>query len=48
LKLRDIPGMDRYHDFQKENLKLADIILLVYDVTDLQSFEDIEKWFKMI
>jgi Ras-related protein Rab-6A len=40
--------MDKYQDFQKEQLKLVDILLLVYDVTDKQSFEDIENWFKMI
>ena len=40
--------MDKHQDFQKEQLKLVDILLLVYDVTDMQSFEDIENWFKMI
>ena len=40
--------MDKYQDFQKEQLKLVDIMLLVYDVTDKQSFDDIENWFKMI
>ena len=40
--------MDKYYEFQKEQLKMANIILLVYDVTDKQSFEDIEKWFKLI
>ena len=48
MKLRDIPGMDKYQDFQKEQLKLVDIMLLVYDVTDKQSFDDIAKWFNMI
>ena len=27
---------------------MADIILLIYDVTDQQSFDDIEKWFQVI
>ena len=27
---------------------MADIILLVYDITDQNSFDEIEKWFKMI
>jgi GTPase SAR1 family protein len=40
--------MDKYYEFQKEQLKMANIILLVYDVTDKQSFEDIAKWFKLI
>ena len=40
--------MEKYTEFQKEQLKIADIILLVYDVTDQQSFEDIEKWFELI
>ena len=44
----NIINMEKYLEFQKEQVKLADIILLVYDVTDEQSFKDIEKWFKMI
>ncbi len=40
--------MDRYFDFQKELIKMADIILLVYDVTDEYSFKEIEKWFEVI
>ena len=40
--------MDKFFDFTKEQIKLADIILLVYDVTDEYSFKEIEKWFEVI
>ena len=40
--------MNKYIEFQKEQVKAAEIILLVYDVTDEESFTEIEKWFNMI
>ena len=40
--------MRKYIDFQKEHIKTADIILLVYDVTDQESFDGIAYWFKVI
>ena len=49
LKIRDTPGMDKYRNFQIEQLKQANIILLVYDVTDQESFDSIKnKWFKIL
>ena len=45
LKIRDAPGMDKYIEFKKEQLKMADIILLCYDATDQQSFDEIKKYF---
>ncbi|MFN9900637.1 MAG: ADP-ribosylation factor-like protein [bacterium] len=29
-------------------MKLVDIMILVYDVTDKKSFDDIKNWFKLI
>ena len=37
--------MEKYIEFKKEQLKMADIIFLVYDVTDKESFKDIVEWF---
>ena len=42
LKIRDTPGMDKYRNFQIDQLKQANIILLVYDVTDKESFKAIK------
>ena len=36
------------HSKHKNQLKMGDIIILVYDITDKSSFDEIEKWFEMI
>ena len=40
--------MKKYTEYQKDKLKIANIIFLVYDVTDQKTFEELEKWFKLI
>ena len=41
--------MEQYLKYTKDQLKLADVILLVYDVTNPNPLEAIkEKWFKII
>ena len=37
--------MEKYKQYTEEQLKLADVVLLVFDVTDKSSFESINsKW----
>ena len=41
--------MEKYKQYTEEQLKLADVVLLVFDVTDKSSFESINsKWIKLI
>ncbi len=48
LHMNDLPRNENSHEILFVNLKNADIILLVYDVTNEKSFKDIEKWFEAI
>ena len=41
--------MEKYKQYTEEQLKLADVVLLVFDVTDKSSFESINsKWIQLI
>jgi GTPase SAR1 family protein len=41
--------MEKYKQYTEEQLKLADVVLLVFDVTDKSSFESISsKWIQLI
>ena len=44
----DTAGQEKYRSMSKSNFKNADGILLVYSVTDKQSFADISRWMEDI
>jgi small GTP-binding protein len=48
LKIWDTAGQERFRNITKQYYKGADGILLVYDITDRNSFEKIRDWIKQI
>ena len=46
--LRDTAGQERFHTIAKSYYKGAHGILLIYDVTNQKSFENIKKWLTQI
>ena len=42
--LFDTAGQERYRSLAKNYFSSTDIVMLLYDITNKQSFEDIEKW----
>ena len=42
--LFDTAGQDRYRSLAKSYFNSTDIVMLIYDITNKQSFIDIEKW----
>ena len=48
LQIWDCAGADRFRSIIKAYYKCINIILLVYDVTNLNSFKNIKKWMKDI
>lgn len=48
INLFDTPGIDRYHSLQKQQVKKAHGIVIMFDLTDKQSFESIEGWFQKL
>ena len=48
ISLIDPPGKERFRDIAKKYLRNNDGILLLYDVTDKDSFKHIENWIEII
>ena len=48
LKIWDTAGQERFRNITQQYYKGADGIVLVYDVTDRESFEKIAEWMKQI
>ena len=48
VKISDTAGQERYHSMAKNYIRNADGILLFFDVTKKESFENIEKWMSII
>lgn len=48
LKIWDTAGQERFRNITKQYYKGADGILLVYDITDRNSFEKVRDWMKQI
>ena len=48
LKIWDTAGQERFRNITKQYYNGADGILLVYDVTDRNSFEKVREWMKQI
>ena len=44
LTLTDTAGQERYKSITKLYYKDVDAVLLIYDITDLKSFTNVEKW----
>ena len=44
INLWDTAGQERYKSITKIFLKNSEIVLFVYDITDLKSFKDLEGW----
>ena len=44
ITLFDTAGQERYRSLAKNYFSSTDIVMLLYDITNKQSFEDIEKW----
>jgi len=42
--LFDTAGQDRYRSLAKSYFNSTDIVMLIYDITNRQSFDDIERW----
>ena len=47
LDLWDTAGQEKYQSVTKIFLKKSEIIVFVYDITDENSFNDLEKWIEM-
>ena len=48
VKIYDTAGQERYNSIAKNYIRNADGILLFFDVTKKESFEDVEKWISTI
>jgi small GTP-binding protein len=48
LKIWDTAGQERFRNITQQYYKNADGILLIYDVSDLNSFEKVRDWMKQI
>lgn len=48
LDLRDTAGQERFNSITSAYYRGAKGIVLVYDITKLESFDDLPKWMKMI
>jgi Ras-related protein Rab-8A len=48
LKIWDTAGQERFRNITQQYYKGADGILLVYDITERNSFEKVREWMKMI
>jgi len=44
INLWDTAGQERYKSLTKIFLKSSDIVIFVYDITDIQSFKSLEEW----
>ena len=44
ITLFDTAGQERYRSLAKNYFSSTDIVMLLYDITNKQSFEDFEKW----
>lgn len=48
LDVRDTAGQERFNSITSAYYRGAKGIVLVYDITKLESFDDLPKWMKMI
>ena len=48
VQITDTCGQERYRSIAKSQLNNVDIILLFYDITNKESFEDLDYWFESI
>lgn len=44
----DTAGQERFRSITKAYMRGMQCVLLVYDITDMQSFADIERWIEMV
>ena len=47
LNLWDTAGQEKYESITKIFLKKSEIVIFVYDITDIKSFNDLEKWINL-
>lgn len=48
LSIWDTAGQERFRSITKAYMRGIQCVLLVYDITDMQSFIDIERWIEMV
>ena len=48
LSIWDTAGQERFRSITKAYTRGIQCVLLVYDITDIQSFTDIERWIEMV
>ena len=48
MQIWDTAGQERYHNMTKSFFKKVSGVLLVFSLTDRQSFKNIEKWLKLL
>ena len=48
LNIWDTAGQEKYNSCNKLFIKNSHIVILVYDITDKKSFDDLEKWYNFI
>lgn len=46
LQIWDLPGLERFRQLIRGYLKIADVSVIMFDVTEHESFEQIEAWLK--
>ena len=44
----DTPGQVRFAPVTKVALRKSDAVIIVYDITDRQTFEDLDKWIQLV
>merc|ERR1711976_84110 len=48
LQLWDTAGQERYGSIISSYIRNCDVAIVVYDITDLKSFEGIHKWINLV
>ena len=48
MNIWDTAGQERFDSVNKMYFRDADAAIVVYDITDMQSFEKVEKWVKQL
>ncbi len=48
LSIWDTAGQERFHSITKSYMRGIQCVILIYDITSIQSFRDVKNWIKMV